>query len=800
MNYNKYAPGWPGIEARWTSSAKSGVGTALNTTSEVWFTLSHGILNEIYYPRVDQACTRDMGFIITDGKDFFSEEKRHTKNKVEFLADGIPVYKLTNKCKSGYYEITKEILADPSRDCIIQKVKFEVKNNLFENPHIYALLAPHLGNYGSGNTAWVDDYKGTPMIFAQRGNTALAIACDVGWLNRSVGFAGRSDGWADLYENKKLTEVYERAENGNVALLGEIDLSEAHENTFHLIIGFGDSWGEAGQRARSTLNEGYESIQNKYIAEWRDWQKQIDTIKNESKGKKDLYKISAAVLRIHEAKRQPGGLIASLSIPWGFAKSDDDLGGYHLVWPRDLVESAGGLLALKSGEDAIRVIDYLQSTQNSDGHWAQNMWLDGTPYWHGIQMDETAFPILLVDLALRSGAIDKAKAKRYWPMIKSAASYIVANGPVTQQDRWEEDPGFSPFTLAVEISALLIAADFAKMMDANDLGKYMESTADFWNENIERWTYVTETDWANEIGVEGYYVRIAPPDQAEATSLKDGFVPIKNRPPGQDQTTESHLVSPDAIALVRFGLRKHDDEKILNTIKVIDEKLKVDTQFGPVWHRYNGDGWGEKIDGSAFDGTGIGRAWPLLTGERAHYEIIAGRMNNAKELKSSMEQFSNDGGMIPEQVWDADDIPEKELFFGRPAGSAMPLVWAHSEYIKLCRSINDKKVFDMPPQTHKRYIENNIQSKYFCWRFNNKCKTISRGKILRIECMANAKVRWTVNNWKSFKENETKDSNLGIFYLDLPANKLKKGDKIIFTFYWTEASKWEEKNYSIEIE
>src|ERR1041384_1973364 len=110
-----YAPGWPGIPPRWTSSAKSGVGTALNSASRVWFTLSHGIFNEIYYPRLDNACTRDFGFIVTDGQDFFSEEKRHTQHEVKFPVAGFPAYHLINTCRDGRYRIEKEIIASPHR-------------------------------------------------------------------------------------------------------------------------------------------------------------------------------------------------------------------------------------------------------------------------------------------------------------------------------------------------------------------------------------------------------------------------------------------------------------------------------------------------------------------------------------------------------------------------------------------------------------------------------------------------------------------------------------------------------------
>jgi glucoamylase len=118
-------------------------------------------------------------------------------------------------------------------------------------------------------------------------------------------------------------------------------------------------------------------------------------------GEEDIYRASTAMLRVHESKDFLGGVIASLSIPWGFNKGDEDLGGYHLVWPRDLVETAGGFLAAGAPGDAIRVLHYLEGTQEIDGRWPQNMWLDGRPYWNGSQMDEAAFPVLLVDLLRR---------------------------------------------------------------------------------------------------------------------------------------------------------------------------------------------------------------------------------------------------------------------------------------------------------------------------------------------------------------------------------------------------------------
>ena len=245
-------------------------------------------------------------------------------------------------------------------------------------------------------------------------------------------------------------------------------------------------------------------------------------------------------------------------------------------------------------------------------------------------MDETAFPILLIDLARRQGALSAHHLARLWPMVRTAAGYLVRNGPVTQQDRWEEDPGYSPFTLAVEIAALLVASDLADDQGEPDIAAYLRETADAWNANIERWTYIVGGDLAEQVGVEGYYVRIGPVEQAEDASPMMGFVPIKNRPPGESYAPAANIVSPDALALVRFGLRAADDPRIVNTVRVIDALLKEDTPAGPAWRRYVGDGYGEHADGSPFDGSGIGRLWPLLTGERGHYELAAGRTTRRK--------------------------------------------------------------------------------------------------------------------------------------------------------------------------
>jgi glucoamylase len=311
--------------------------------------------------------------------------------------------------------------------------------------------------------------------------------------------------------------------------------------------------------------------------------------------------------------------------------------------------------------------------------------------------------------------------------------------------------------------------------------------------------YVEGTALAREVGVQGYYVRIAPPDAADANSPVHGFVPIKNRPFGQSLEPAIDIVSPDALALVRFGLRSPNDNRIRDTVRVIDALLKVETAHGPAWRRYNGDGYGEHEDGAPFDGTGVGRPWPLLVGERAHYELAAGNLKEALRLSHTLEGFANDGGLIPEQIWDAPDIPRRELFFGRASGSAMPLVWAHAEYIKLRRSLQENRVFDTPRQTVQRYLVDKLGSAHVIWRFNHKCQTMGAGRLLRVEVLAPATIHWGEGDWQQTSDVETLDTGLGVHFADLSTENLQAGAIVRFTFRWQEDARWEGRDFAVSI-
>ncbi|HMN08796.1 MAG TPA: glycoside hydrolase family 15 protein [Gemmatimonadaceae bacterium] len=811
---DRLAPGWPGLEPRWTTSAKSAVGTALGDGSRVWFTASHGILNELYYPEVDTACLRDAGFMITARDGFFSEEKRDCDHGVEWLAPGVPAFRLRNRCRQGRYEIEKRVCTSTDYDVVLQHVRFTPLHGALGDYTITLLLSPHLGNHGAGNTGWVGASKGERILFAQRDGLALAVACSPGFGRCTAGFAGSLDAWHDVRANGRLVDCFDRAENGNIALAAEIEMLGA-VGEFTIAIGFGRDAETAALHARASLLRSYDESERAYAAPWRAWQGQLLALDeappapagaapgggtDSGAAPRPLYRASTAVMRTHMSVAMNGGAIASLSVPWGSSKGDGDLGGYHLVWPRDMVEMAGGLLAAGAHREMRDMLGFLAVSQEPDGHWPQNMWLNGTPYWHGVQLDEAAFPILLVDGARRADAIWARDVARFWGMVRRAACFVAMHGPATDQDRWEEDAGYSPFTLAVTIAALLAAAELADAAGEPLLAAYLRDTADDWNADIERWSYVEDTPLSRSLGVQGYYIRIGNARADEEGSPTRGATPVKNRAAGHAEIATYAMVSADALALVRFGLRDAHDRRVTDTVRVIDALLREETATGPAWKRYNEDGYGEHEDGSPFDGTGVGRGWPLLAGERAHYELAAGRVDEAARLAAVMRAQTSPGGMLPEQVWDAPDVAPLELRNGHPTGSAMPLVWAHAEYVKLLRSLREGRVHDCPPQARARYVERANVPRVTGWRVTRRVSRLRAGSALRIDAPEPVRVRWTADAWATCADAESQVIAPSVHVAELPTQRLAAGAVVEFALYWPGGDRWEGRNFSVTVE
>ncbi len=795
LEHNSRAPGRPGTKPSWSSGAKTAVGTAVSPESRIWFTIGSGILNEIYFPDIDCANTQSVRYLVADGDSFFSDEEQDTEHSVRWISPGVSAFLISNRCKQGRYHIETEVLADPARDVLLLNTSFEPAP-AEKSLHLYISINPHMGDRGEKNDAWVGQYKGLPMLFAQRNALALAAACSTGFVAMSCGFVGTSDGFSDIQTHKRMTRFYTEALQGNVALTGEIDW-RASQGRFRIALACGGQGAEAGQQARAGLLQDFAAVRRKYIEGWNEVQAQCIDLNDRPADKLDLYRASIAVMRSHESKRFPGGFVASLSIPWGFDRGDEATGGYHVLWPRDMAETVLGLLASGDAESARRALFYLRCTQGSDGNWSQNMWLDGTAHWTSTQMDGTSFSILIADALRRRGQLDSWKP---WPMIKAAAEFLVQNGPLTEEDRWETNPGYSPYTMAVEVAALLAAADFADAESQPEMAQFLRATADAWNDAIDELTYASGTKLAKKFGVDGYYFRILPPEGICANSISRVTTELKNHVKKERLRPAVDIVSPDALALVRFGLRHPDDPKIRNTIKIIDATLKTETSTGPVWRRYTLDGYGEHSDGRPFHETGQGRGWPLLAGQRAHYEIARGNFEEARKLRAAVEAQTSECGMIPEQVWDARDIAKRHLYNGHPTGSGMPLAWAHAEYVKLLRSLKDKAVWNMPPQTQQRYLVEKKASPYQIWTETQQRARVSHGKNLRIDSRTALAVYWTPDKWKTRHEAPATDSHLGIRYAILPISTMKSGTRIRFRLQPQQDMRSKIRTFEIQIE
>jgi glucoamylase len=778
-----HAPGAPGTAPTWTSSAKDIVGSSLGP-ARLWFTLGFGIVNEVYYPRVDTPQIRDLGFIVAGPDGFWSEVKRNVNYSLRLLAPGVPAVEIAHQHQR--YQLRLRITPDPRRDVLVIECRLDGKGEL----GLYVLVAPHLGATGYDNIAMVERYGRRRVLLAEQGPFGMALAAADehqadAFGRASTGYVGTSDGWQDFAANGAMSWQYRLAGPGNVALMGEVPRRAT------LALGFGSSAEAAATLAISSLIQPFGNVLQQQIADWEAWQARAaersaptldlpDTIGEQAR-------VSSIVLRAHLDKTFPGAMVASLSVPWGH--TGNERGGYHLVWPRDLVQCAGALLACGAEQEARDTLRYLIATQTQDGHWHQNQWLGGTPYWQGIQLDETALPVLLAE---------ELHGRERWAglaaedMVRRALGYIARTGPSTQQDRWEENEGINAFTLATTISALVAGAALLPSPECD----WALALADFWNANIEAWLTVSGTALARQYDVPGYYVRVAPPSVLAHAEASHAIVPIRNRRdstglPGDEQ------IGTEFLYLVRTGLRRHDDKLILGSLKLADALLRTDTPNGPVWHRYRGDGYGEHDDGSAYDGAGIGRGWPLLTGERGHYELCAG--NDPLPYLEAMAAMASPGGMIPEQVWDADPIPERFLFPGRPTGSAMPLAWAHAEFVKLLVSRQIGHPFGRSRAVWERYHGERATAQQAFWWPHAPIGGFAAGALLAVALPRPAIVHWGRDGWLAIADTPTADTGLGFHVAVLDTAALPPGSWVDFTWRQEDSGAWAGRNETVRI-
>jgi len=805
--------GHPGATPTWQTARKAGLGTARGDRSRVWFTLARGIVTEVYYPRVDTADVRDLQCLVSDGRTFVHEEQHDLRHTVRSVEAGIPGYEIVNTDPGGRYRLTKFVIADPDADALVMQVAFQALQAPARDYTLYLLCNPQIKNRGWNNSARILDVNGQHVLTAWRDDVALTLATSAPVAKASCGFVGWSDGWQDLRQNFQMDWEFDTAVDGNVALTAQIvpprpavgrkgaaktarreGRTPRAAEPFTVVLAFGSTVEEAVNTALATLAKPFAEMEAAYVGGWRAY---LQSLQDDGLGtarQRRLAHVSAMVLAAHEDKAHPGAHIASLSIPWGEQVTAAETGGYHLVWPRDQYHIATARLALGDPDAARRALTYLMATQRPDGSWPQNFWVDGTAHWGGLQLDEVAFPVILAWRLRQVGALAGVDP---WPMIRRAAFFIAKNGPVTPQERWEENAGYSPSTLAVEIGALVCAAEFAAAAGENGLAGYLTEVADSWATRIESWTFTR--CGALLPGHPEYYERIAslrPEDVDRAGTECRVFLPLRNQP-DEAQISQCCLVDPSFLDLVRYGVRAPDDPHVMATLPVVDALLRTETPCGPVWRRYNGDGFGEHDDGSPYDGAGVGRGWPLLTGERAHYELAAG--HQIREYLRALECFANETGLLPEQVWDAQDIPERGLFRGRATGATTPLAWAHAEYVKLLHSEARGEVYDRIGPVYERYVRQGVRSNLVIYKFNHKLRAIRSDQRLRLEVYAPAEVHWSADEWTSVHHELMQEIVPGVWAREFAAGFFSPGRALRFTYYWPQAGRWEGEDFLISV-
>lgn len=788
------ANGGPGIGPRWTRSDKQGVGTAYSALSRVWFTISKGILNEVYYPTIDRPQIRDLQYLVSDGQSFFRDE-RQLDTTHECLSPDALGYRIVNVDPQKRFRITKEVIADPYRPCVLIHTLLEADPGVLEKLRLFALLAPHLEIGGRGNYGNVVEASWGKVLTAHKGDTWLVLAATVPFLRCSCGYAGTTDGWRDLAHDFKLDWEFDCAPDGNIALTGELDLRQSRE--FVLALAFGDSLHRALVTTAQALATSYADHRARFIEQWEQASQHLLPRKEKAATDKGrLYHASHSVILAHEDKTYDGALIASLSIPWGEAMSDGDVGGYHLVWTRDMCHSATGLLAAGDTEVPLRALIYLACSQNEDGGFYQNFWINGDPNWRGIQLDEVAMPILL------AWRLHQAKVLQDfdpYPMVLKAAGYLIHHGPVTPQERWEETSGYSPSTLAAHIAALVCAAAFARQRGQQATAQYLEEYADFLQSHLETWTVTSEGSLVPD--VRRHFIRIHPAHPHDPQPDEDanhGVLQLSSQPPGSPTAFPGKdIVDAGFLELVRYGILQPGDPLIEDSLRVIDAVLKVDTPCGPCWRRYNHDGYGQREDGGPYKGWGYGHAWPVLTGERGHYELAAQR--DVRPFIRTMEGFATQTNLLPEQVWALPDQPAARMAFGRPTGGAMPLVWAHAEYIQLVRSAADGRVFSLIAEVADRYRNGRQAPPLEIWKFNRQVRSIPAGGILRIQAASPFRLHWTGDEWRQTQDAGSTSIGTGHEYVDVNVPAGQKAP-IRFTFFWTPAGRWEGNDFHVDVQ
>jgi glucoamylase len=712
----------PGNAATWTTGNKLAVGTSADTTSKVWFTVAKGITSEVFYPRLDVPEMQDMQYVVTDGSTFVDLERDATTHVVSMPDEKALEYTITNTDKrtTPKYRITNTYITDPSRNTLLIRTRFQSLDG--GSYRLYLLENPSMAGGGANDNAWWDGTNsalmasGTETLFGSSTTvvSALKVASPNGFVAHDVGYSDKaSDCYVDVSAHKTLNNQFDAiASNGNVVECGQVG-GVGSDTTFTVALGYGSNSVSAVAAANDSFAAGFADREAAYRGGWDGYVNGLrpaPTSVSSDNLRRRTYYVAAMALHAAEDKTYHGASVAGFATPWGDFTSGDTLNdGYHRVWGRDLYQQATGLIAAGDSAQALRMAQFMWNSQ----YIGTNTAGDGTTYPPGSfprfspvsgisgaeskqlgcceQLDQDAFAILL---AWMTGLTDNATYQK----IKVTANHIQATGPDTTE-RWEEQHGKSPSSIAAEIAGLVAAADIARQYGETASATSWESTADSWRASLAGWTYTTSGFW----GGKQYYERI---DQTSNPNDSEKLSPCFD----EGCFYARDVVDFGFLDLVRLGERLPNDANVATSLSPTtsasdgNSTVQVKMPNGDIYfHRYNHDNYGESnSDCSGWPANGakrFGRLWPVLSGERGEYELANGRP--ASVYLQSMADATNEGYFVPEQIWDRSNVSCYSL--GRPTGSASPLNWAEGQYLRLAQSIDAGYDLDTPSLVKVKY-------------------------------------------------------------------------------------------------
>jgi glucoamylase len=740
------APGAPGTKSYFDLARKDCVGTARNTTSKVWFTVADGVLSDTYWPTVDATNVHTLQYVVTDGHSFTDLQTRDMTYRVVPDRTGMSCTIVASSA-AHHYRITTTYLADPSHDAVLMHTTFDGP----ASDRLYVRLDPLAGGTGGGgsenaggNSATVATVNGRPVPVAFNTNTTTdavnrsyavptfeALEASDGFSQASVGYAGSaSDGLTMLDATHTLTD-YSSAPDGHVALTAAVKLRHGH--SVDLALGFGTTQAAALSTAGASLDQRFRDVLARYETGWLRYDAGLRRPSWRLGGSavREYYE-SVNVVKASEDKTFPGAIAAGLASPWGqsvpagnFASDGEPtyFGSYREVFARDLYEAFTALLVAGDVSTARAATYFLfDRQQQSDGSMPRNSLENGMPApdTGGLQLDETSYPILM---AWQSGLASDATL--YRQHVVPAADFLVAHGPSDGVERWEEQSGYSPSTIAAEIAGLTAAAHIATVNGDSARAAVYQATADDFARNIKNWTVTTNGPDIGP-GVPSYFIRISPagdPNSSATLNLGNGSL---------TNVDQRSVIDAGFLELVRLGILPADDPTIESSLTVVDDTIERSTPSGIGFYRYGTtptksvDGYGDCFQPSgstcspigapwAPTDTGTGHLWPVLSGERGEYEVAAGDLAFARTLLQSMQNMTSSQGLEPEQAWEDPDLAASPFgsdpttasigfVDGKPAGSASPLTWAQAQYARLALDLSAGRNLETPGIVTDRYV------------------------------------------------------------------------------------------------